>query len=109
MLPGRPVRQNSALRFRGAECESAHDRDGLMHTTELTEARIEDADNILVAPEASRGDEGVRDFFGAVVTPEELASGSFGLAGKTVYLWGDVSGIDAHAAGCGGAGVRRPG
>ncbi|MGW6967929.1 hypothetical protein ACWGET_28265 [Streptomyces zaomyceticus] len=73
--------------------------DGLTHTTELTEARIEDADNILVAPEASRGDEGVRDFFGAVVTPEEFASGSCGLAGKTVYLWGDVSGIDARRLG----------
>ncbi|MEW1906634.1 MULTISPECIES: hypothetical protein [unclassified Streptomyces] len=62
-------------------------------TTERAEARIEDADNILVAPSASRDDELVRDFFGSVVTPEELASGSLGLARKTVYLYGDTSGI----------------
>ncbi|MFE5833978.1 hypothetical protein ACFQ8W_27560 [Streptomyces sp. NPDC056508] len=62
-------------------------------TTERAEARIEDAGNILVAPSASRDDELVRDFFGSVVTPEELASGSLGLARRTVYLYGDTSGI----------------
>ncbi|MFF6833755.1 hypothetical protein ACFY84_18010 [Streptomyces sp. NPDC012438] len=61
--------------------------------TEPAEARIEDADNILVAPPASRDDEPIRDFFGSVVTPEELASGALDLARKTVYLCGDTSGI----------------
>ncbi|MGW9450582.1 hypothetical protein [Streptomyces sp. NPDC055632] len=62
-------------------------------TKERAEARIEDADNILVAPSALRGDELIRDFFGSVVTPEEFASGSLDLARKTVYLCGDTSGI----------------
>ncbi|WP_435188943.1 hypothetical protein [Streptomyces sp. bgisy126] len=62
-------------------------------TTERAEARVEDADNILVAPVALRDDELIRDFFGSVVTPEELASGSLDLARKTVYLYGDTSGI----------------
>ncbi|MER7578814.1 hypothetical protein [Kitasatospora sp. NPDC097691] len=65
-------------------------------TTEPTEACIEDADNILVAPAALRDDDAIRDFFGSTVTPEELASGSLDLARKTVYLCGDVSGISAR-------------
>ncbi|MCX5205399.1 hypothetical protein OG897_28560 [Streptomyces sp. NBC_00237] len=60
----------------------------------MTEARIEDADNVLVAPSVLADDDGVRDFFGSAVTPEELASGSTDLARKTVYLCGDVSGIN---------------
>ncbi|WP_432062329.1 hypothetical protein [Streptomyces sp. S1] len=67
-----------------------------MNTTELAEARIEDADNVLVAPSELWGDGGVGDFFGVAITPEELASGAPGLAGKTVYLCGDVSGIDSR-------------
>jgi hypothetical protein len=66
---------------------------GLMHTTELTEARIEDAGNILVAPSALQDHGVIRDFFGSTITPEDLASGSPDLARKTVYLCGDVSGI----------------
>ncbi|MFF9571676.1 hypothetical protein [Streptomyces sp. NPDC014685] len=64
-----------------------------MDTTELAEACIEDADNVLVAPSSLQDDELVRDFFGSTITPEELASGSSGLAQKSVYLCGDISGI----------------
>ncbi|GAA0961407.1 hypothetical protein GCM10009550_53950 [Actinocorallia libanotica] len=38
----------------------------------------------------------LRDFFGTVITPEGLASGSPDLAQKTVYLCGDVSGISGR-------------
>ncbi|MFI1658297.1 hypothetical protein ACH4ZU_25800 [Streptomyces sp. NPDC020472] len=62
-----------------------------MYTTELEEAFIEDASNILVAPSLLHDDESIRDFFGAVITPEGLASGSLDLAQKTVYLCGDIS------------------
>ncbi|MGI5170367.1 hypothetical protein ACQEU3_39055 [Spirillospora sp. CA-253888] len=68
-----------------------------MRTTELPEARIEDASNILVAPSTMRDHELVRNFFGSTTTPEDLASGSPDLAQKTVYLCGDVTGnIDRH-------------
>ncbi|MFJ8160464.1 hypothetical protein ACIRBY_05980 [Streptomyces sp. NPDC096136] len=59
-------------------------------------ARLEDADHVLVAPSALRDTEVVRDFFGSVITPEELASASPDLARKTVYLCGDTSGIDGR-------------
>ncbi|MEU4731923.1 hypothetical protein [Streptomyces sp. NPDC023588] len=59
----------------------------------MTEARIDEAGNILVASSTLRGNDLVRDFFGSVITPEDLASGSPDLARKTVYLCGDVSGI----------------
>ncbi|MFI9362035.1 hypothetical protein ACIG5E_13385 [Kitasatospora sp. NPDC053057] len=62
-----------------------------MYTADLTEARIEDAGNILVAPSTVQH----IDFFGATITPEDLASGSPDLAQKTVYLCGDISGIAA--------------
>ncbi|MGW7585052.1 hypothetical protein ACWGKU_21100 [Kitasatospora sp. NPDC054768] len=67
-----------------------------MHTTEPTEARIEDAGNILVAPSMSQDNDVIRDFFGSTITPEELASGSPDLARRTVYLCGDVSGISGR-------------
>ncbi|MFJ8208497.1 hypothetical protein [Streptomyces sp. NPDC096033] len=67
-----------------------------MYTGERAEARIEEAGNVLVAPSALRGDDSVREFFGAVITPEELASGAFDLAEKTVYLCGDLSGISGR-------------
>ncbi|MFE5558710.1 hypothetical protein [Streptomyces sp. NPDC056544] len=67
-----------------------------MHPTGLTEACIDDASNILVAPSTLQDTELVRDFFGSVITPEDLASGSPDLARKTVYLSGDVSGISGH-------------
>ncbi|MFI1720606.1 hypothetical protein [Streptomyces sp. NPDC020489] len=65
-----------------------------MSTTEPREARIEDAGNVLVAPSALRDDGSVRDFFGSVITPEDLSSAAFDLARKTVYLCGDISGIN---------------
>ncbi|MGW7412338.1 hypothetical protein [Streptomyces sp. NPDC054863] len=64
-----------------------------MYPTEPTEACIEDASNILVAPSTLQDNDLVRDFFGTVITTEDLASGSPHLAQKTVYLCGDVSGI----------------
>ncbi|MFE2167943.1 hypothetical protein ACFXB3_23220 [Streptomyces sp. NPDC059447] len=65
-----------------------------MHTTETAEARIEDADNILVAPPSMSPDGAViQDFFGSTITPKDLASGSHDLAQKTVYLCGNLSGI----------------
>ncbi|GAA2736610.1 hypothetical protein [Actinocorallia aurantiaca] len=72
-----------------------------MYRTEPTEACIEDANNILVAPSTLQDDDLIRDFFGSVITPEDFASDSPDLAQKTVYLCGDVSGISGrqlHAA-----------
>ncbi|MCD0449066.1 hypothetical protein LO762_07670 [Actinocorallia sp. API 0066] len=60
---------------------------------DITEAWVEDSRNILVAPSTSHDDDAVRDFFGTVVTPEDLASGSLDLAHKNVYLCGDISRI----------------
>ncbi|MFF3786704.1 hypothetical protein [Streptomyces sp. NPDC001933] len=64
-----------------------------MYATELSEARIEHASNILVAPSMLQDNDLIRDFFGSTITPEDLASGSPDLAQKTVYLCGDISGI----------------
>ncbi|MFF9050809.1 hypothetical protein ACF09Z_06550 [Streptomyces erythrochromogenes] len=68
-----------------------------MHPAGLTEACIDDASNILVAPSALQDDRLVRDFFGSTITPEEL--GSADLAQKTVYLCGDVSEIGRQQLG----------
>ncbi|MFE7465975.1 hypothetical protein ACFU6R_17965 [Streptomyces sp. NPDC057499] len=65
-----------------------------MSATDPAEARIDDASNVLVAPPALKENELTREFFGSVVTPEDLASGSLDLAQKNVYLCGDMSGID---------------
>ncbi|MGW0528151.1 hypothetical protein ACWDY7_22045 [Streptomyces calvus] len=65
-----------------------------MCTTDPAEAVIDGADNILVAPSGLQDNDAIRDFFGSVVTPEDLASGSPDLARRTVYLCGDVSGIN---------------
>ncbi|MFJ1569529.1 hypothetical protein [Streptomyces erythrochromogenes] len=59
-----------------------------------TEARIDETGNVLVAPSTLRDHDLIRDFFGATITPEELASAD--LAGRTVYLCGDVSGISSR-------------
>ncbi|MEU3724055.1 hypothetical protein [Streptomyces sp. NPDC031705] len=67
-----------------------------MYTTEMAEACLEDAGNILVAPPVLHDDDAVRDFFGSTITPEDLVSGSPDLAQKTVYLCGDVSGIGSR-------------
>ncbi|WP_330332799.1 hypothetical protein OHS33_25850 [Streptomyces sp. NBC_00536] len=66
------------------------------YTAELTEARIDDAGNVLVAPSALRDDDVIKGFFGSTTTPEELDSGSPDLAQKTVYLCGDMSGISGR-------------
>ncbi|MFG2481832.1 hypothetical protein ACGFSI_03610 [Streptomyces virginiae] len=67
-----------------------------MYPAEQAEACIDDARTILVAPSALHGSDLIRDFFGSTITPEDLASGSPDLARKTVYLCGDVSGIDGR-------------
>ncbi|MFE3559424.1 hypothetical protein ACFXKW_31895 [Streptomyces sp. NPDC059193] len=67
-----------------------------MSTTELTEARLEDASNLLVAPSMLQDNDLIRDFFGSTITPDDLASGSPNLAQKTVYLCGDISGISSR-------------
>ncbi|MGW4532416.1 hypothetical protein ACWEOI_15825 [Nocardia sp. NPDC004340] len=60
---------------------------------DTTEARIEDAGNILVAPAGLQDNDLLRDFFGCTITPEDLVSGSPDLVRKSVYLCGDVSAI----------------
>nr|WP_246094765.1 hypothetical protein [Streptomyces roseicoloratus] len=62
-------------------------------TERAGEARIEDDGNVLVAPSSLHGDDLVRDFFGTVVTPEDLAAGALDLARKTVHLCGDISAV----------------
>lgn len=64
-----------------------------MCAAEAGEACIEDSGNVLVASSALREEGSLGDFFGSVITPEDLASGSFDLSRKTVYLCGDLSGI----------------
>nr|WP_123559563.1 hypothetical protein [Kitasatospora cineracea] len=59
-------------------------------------ARLEESGNVLVGPEEVRDGELGREFFGAVVTPEELDSGGLDLAGRTVYLCGEVSAAAAR-------------
>ncbi|GAA2152077.1 hypothetical protein GCM10009760_48240 [Kitasatospora kazusensis] len=49
----------------------------------------------MVAPATLQDNDLVRDFFGSVITPEDLASGSPDLARRTVYLCGDTSGISS--------------
>ncbi|MFF9498440.1 hypothetical protein [Streptomyces sp. NPDC014656] len=66
-----------------------------MYTTEPAEARIEAAGSVLVAPSAVRDGGLGGEFAGVVMTPERLSSGAPDLAGRTVYLCGDLSRIDA--------------
>ncbi|GGS15479.1 hypothetical protein F2B00_30650 [Streptomyces parvus] len=65
----------------------------MTHAAEAAEARIDEAGNVLVAPSDVQGDEAIRDFFGSTITPEELASDPPDLAGRTVYVCGDLSAI----------------
>ncbi|MER6809540.1 hypothetical protein ABT299_09690 [Spirillospora sp. NPDC000708] len=67
-----------------------------MSTTEPAEACLEDIRTILVAPSTLRDHDLIRDFFGSMITHEDLASGSPDLAQKSIYLCGDVSGISGH-------------
>ncbi|GGV08453.1 hypothetical protein GCM10010275_56010 [Streptomyces litmocidini] len=50
----------------------------------------------MVAPSPLHDDEGIRNFFGTVITPEDLASDPPDLARKTVYLCGDLSRVEGH-------------
>jgi hypothetical protein len=67
-----------------------------MHTSVRTEARILDANNILVAPSTLKDEGLIRDFCGSVITIDDLSSSSPDFAHKTVYLCGDVSKVRAH-------------
>ncbi|MDK9496259.1 hypothetical protein QEZ40_000708 [Streptomyces katrae] len=67
-----------------------------MSTAGSAGARIEDAGNVLVAPAETGGGGAVGGFFGSVVTPEGLRAGAVDLAGKTVYLCGDLDGVSAR-------------
>lgn len=67
-----------------------------MYATELPEARVEEAGNLLVAPSAPGDDALPGNFFGSVLTPGEFAAGASEVAGRTVYLCGDLSAIDAR-------------
>ncbi|OKK21124.1 hypothetical protein AMK16_12275 [Streptomyces sp. CB00455] len=62
----------------------------------MTEACIDDASNVLVAPSRLQGNDLIRDFFGSTITPEDLASDATDLARRTVYVCGDVSGISGR-------------
>jgi|GEM_PF-6361760 len=67
-----------------------------MHATERTEARILDANNILVAPSTLKDEGLIRDFCGSVITLNDLSSGSSSFSQKTVYLCGDISRVSGH-------------
>lgn len=60
-----------------------------MHATDTADARICGENHVLVAP--STLDVVVRDFCGSVVVADDPASGLPDVAGKTVFLCGDVS------------------
>ena len=67
-----------------------------MHAKERTEARILDANNVLVVPSTGEAEAFVRDFCGSVISTDDLSSRLPSLARKTVYLCGDVSRITRH-------------
>src|SRR5262249_16228725 len=55
----------------GLVSQTANGRYSFMHTTERTEARIEDANNILVAPSTLQDDGLIKDFFGPAIALED--------------------------------------
>ncbi|MFB7874511.1 hypothetical protein ACFC06_04610 [Nocardia sp. NPDC056064] len=63
----------------------------------MAEARIDAAGSVLVAPAQMRDSAVVRDFPGVVMGPVDLATGSVDLAGKAVYLCGDLSAISGRS------------
>mgnify|MGYP000957133859 CR=1 FL=1 len=72
-----------------------------MHTTERTEARILDTNNVLIALPGLDDERSIKDFCGSVITAGDLAPGLPDLSRKTVYLCGDISkigGLDLNAA-----------
>jgi hypothetical protein len=62
-----------------------------MNTTERTEVRILNANNILVVPSTLEDEGSIGNFCGSVITTDDLASGLHSFSQKTVYLCGDVS------------------
>jgi hypothetical protein len=62
-----------------------------MHATERTDARLCDANSVLVALDSGAAARAVGDFFGSVVTAHDLSAAPFDFAGKTVYLCGDAA------------------
>jgi hypothetical protein len=89
----RPAHLVGSVRVRVAD---SNGRYSFMHTTERTEARIEDAGNILIAPSTFQDDGLIKDFFGSAITLEDFSAGSPDLTQKTVYLCGDISRISGH-------------
>ncbi|MFE1320220.1 hypothetical protein [Kitasatospora phosalacinea] len=66
-----------------------------MYATRPAEARLDDTGHVLVAPPRAREeDAAVGDFFGTVVTPEQLAAGAVDLSGRTVHLHADAAATD---------------
>ncbi|GIG70857.1 hypothetical protein [Phytomonospora endophytica] len=65
-----------------------------MRITEPAEARIADAGNLLVAAGGVEFAEPAGDFFGTAVAYERILSGAAEVAGKSVYLCGDLAGVD---------------
>ena len=62
-----------------------------MHATKRIEARILDANNILVASSKLEDEALIKDFCGSVITIDDLSSGLPSCSQKTIYLCGDVS------------------
>jgi hypothetical protein len=62
-----------------------------MATMERTEARIVEANNILIVSSKLQDEAWVKNFCGAVVTTSDLSSAVPNLSKKTLYLCGDVS------------------
>lgn len=72
-----------------------------MYTTERTEARILDTNNILITLSPLEDESLIKDFCGSVITIDGLSSGPTRFSQKTVYLCGDLSrasGLDLKAA-----------
>ncbi|MGW4806471.1 hypothetical protein [Kitasatospora sp. NPDC004272] len=63
---------------------------------ERTEARIEEAGSVLVAPPERWAEEPVREFLGTRATPEQLAAGEVDPTGRSVYLYGAGAGVEEH-------------
>lgn len=62
---------------------------------ERAEAQMVEGSNVLVVPSSLKDTSLTRDFFGPVLTLDDLSSGRPDLAGKTVYLCGDLSSLSA--------------
>lgn len=67
-----------------------------MLTKERTEARILDANNILLVLSPLENESLLPGFCGSVITLDDLSSGLPNFSRKTVYLCGDLSWFDSH-------------